>query len=111
MCKKNDGLKVICPICNQVISDFEEYISDPCEHVLLIYTDAVCGEFVHIGAGMETVASEMEYSVEEGDYDYLSDAMKHYEQLYPECIMVETETEGMSCGPCSNTEYVLIKGQ
>ena len=55
-----------CPVCNKVISDFDQIIHDfddegsgPCEHVMLTYVDILSGEFVYIGAGAAHIAKEI----------------------------------------------------
>ena len=54
MSNDNDNETVVrCPVCNKVISDFDNGLSDPCEHVMLIYIDAISDEFVHSGEGSE----------------------------------------------------------
>jgi uncharacterized Zn finger protein (UPF0148 family) len=98
--------KVICPVCEQVISDFEAGESNPCEHVLLIYSDICGNEFVHTHASMQETASEMEKKYMEDDV-YLDDLMKEYAEEHGHEIL-EMVTSGMACGPCSNTEYVMV---
>jgi len=99
---------VRCPVCNQVISDFDNGISSPCEHVMLIYTDACSGGFVHCGDGAEELEQKMEEKYEEDDTN-LNEQMEEFANESPDHILLEMTTCGMSCGPCSSTEYLLIK--
>jgi DNA repair exonuclease SbcCD ATPase subunit len=107
MSKDNETV-VRCPVCNQVISDFENGISDPCEHVMLICIDACGGEFVHVGDGAEELEKKMEEKYED-DYTDLNEQMEKFAEESDDHEMLEMTTYGMSCGPCSGTEYILVK--
>lgn len=105
--------KIICPVCSQVVSDFEEGISDPCEHVLIIYTDILSGEFVHVAEGAEEVAATImaKYDLDGEDGDKgLDELIAEYAEANGHEV-VELTTYGMSCGPCSSTEYIMFKGE
>jgi len=103
--------KVICPVCDHVITDFEEGISDPCEHVMVTYVDILNGEFVHVGD--EELAEELmaQYTyLEENECDQsLDEIMEAYANEHEGYEVTSLTTSGLACGPCSSTEYHLIK--
>ena len=107
--------KVICPVCNHVITDMEECVNDPCEHVVLTYVDILNGEFVH--EGDEQIAKELlekyNYEPEDEDEEWddksLDELMEEYANEHDDYVTIELTTSGLSCGPCSSTEYHLIK--
>lgn len=101
--------KVICPVCDQVITDFDEGISDPCEHVILSYVDMLSGEFVHVGAGAEKIAEKMLVIYEEDDDADLIDQMEAYVRENDGYDVISLTTSGLACGPVSSTESHLIK--
>jgi hypothetical protein len=107
-----EDTKIICPVCEHVISDFDEGVFDPCEHVMLSYTDACTGEFVHVGKGFKEIAEEMEAKFADWDsdeYAEINELMEKYAEENKGFELSEMTTYGMACGPCSNTEYHLIK--
>ena len=104
--------KVICPVCKQVVLDFEECINEPCEHVMLIYTDALNCEFVHEDDSMEKDAKKMVAKYVSGEEDKSLDMlMEEYVEKNADLdlVILEMTTYGMACGPCSNTDYVMFK--
>lgn len=105
--------KVICPVCNQVITDFEEGISDPCEHVMVSYVDMLNGELVHVGENAKAVEQEImtkyNYSYENDLDESIDELLKAFASDHDGYEVLELTTYGMSCGPCSSTEYHLIK--
>jgi len=104
---------IICPVCKQVVSDFDEGINDPCEHVMLIYTDCCSDEFVHVGNSAEDIAEGLmanyEYQTDNELDTSLPELMQAYAEDEEDVIVLELTTSGMSCGPCSSTEYVMFK--
>lgn len=107
---EDDESRVICPICNQVVLDYETSENNPCEHVMLIYTDALNDEFVYESEEMTDVANEMiaEYEKRDGD-DSLDILMEEYASNRADIMILEMTTSGMACGPCSNTDYIMFK--
>jgi len=105
-----------CPVCDHVISDFNEGISDPCDHVILTYVDMLNGEFVYVADTDE--AKEIEESII-SHYEYLmdNDADESLDELMQSFVdengdsyeVIEMTTSGLACGPVSSTEYHLIK--
>jgi len=99
--------KVKCPICGKVILDMDDGESNPCKHIKLIYSDS-CGQIVHTSDDLEKDGSDMSEKMSdlEADYDIMT--------LLEECAkkhnleICEVTTSGMSCGPCSNTDYYLV---
>jgi hypothetical protein len=106
----NEESQIICPVCDQVISDFNEGETNPCEHVMLTYVDMLNGDFVHVGAGAEKIAEDMlvKYDGDEAGY-CLEELMEAYVGEHDGFVVISLTTYGMSCGPCSSTEYNLIK--
>jgi len=109
---------VTCPVCDHIISDIYEGVSDPCEHVMLTYVDICGGEFVYVGVGKggEKIEEELmgKYGeMMEDDYEgedlSLSELMEAYAYKHKGYEVIELTTSGLSCGPCSSTEYHLIK--
>lgn len=104
-----------CPVCDQVISDFEEGVSDPCEHVMLTYVDMLNGEFVHVGNCDEAakieedIISKYEYLMEHDADESLDELMAAYADENDGYEVIEMTTSGLACGPVSSTEYHLIK--
>lgn len=102
---------VVCPVCNHVITDFDEGVSDPCEHVVVSYVDICGGEFVH--EGDEKIAEEImdhyHYLEDHDDYVSLDELMEQYAEENERFEVVSLTTYGLSCGHCSSTEYHLIK--
>ena len=109
----NEESQIICPVCDQVISDFDEGETNPCEHVMLTYVDMLNGELVHVGDGAEQIEKEIMSSyndAEENEVETSLDAlMKGYVEMHDGYEVLELTTYGMSCGPCSSTEYNQIK--
>ena len=99
---------VRCPVCNQVISDFDEGVSNPCAHVMLIFTDIISGEFVHCGDGAEELEQKMEKAYQDDDIE-LNEQMAKFADENDDHVLLEMTTSGMGCGPCSSTEYILVK--
>ena len=102
--------KVICPVCNRVVTDFDEGIHNPCEHVFLMYTDALNGEFIHTGKGASKVELELlkKYGESDGDMD-LSELMEEFANASDKHTILTLTTSGMACGPVSNTDYIMFK--
>ena len=107
MNKDNDTV-VRCPVCNKIVSDFECCISDPCEHVMLIYTDTINDEFVHEHDDMDNIFPDMVKKYEEEDIP-LNEQMEEFADDKENYIVKEMTTYGMGCGPCSSTESILFK--
>jgi len=105
--------KVICPVCEHVITDFDEEISDPCEHVMLTYVDTLNGEFVHSAKEAEDLEKEMlaryAHLEETGEDKTLDELMQTYADENEGFEVIELTTYGLACGPVSSTEYHLIK--
>ena len=102
--------QVICPVCKQIVLDFDEGENDPCEHVMLMYTDSLNDEFVYIDDEAEDIAEEMIAQYEDSDGDDMLDVLiTNYANEHEDYEIVELTTSGMSCGPCGNTDYVLFK--
>ena len=107
--------QVICPVCNHVVSDFDENAGyhDPCEHAVLIYTDILSGEFVH--EGDEALAKTLvdKYDLDEDDENWedktLDELMADFVAKNPVYKIVSLTTYGMACGPTSSTEFVMFK--
>ena len=106
--EKDNETVVRCPVCNKVISDFDNGISDPCIHVMLIYIDAISDEFVHSGEGSEEIEKQMLEKYEE-ECVYLNEQMEEFADNNNNYIVLEMTTYGMCCGPSSGTEYILVK--
>jgi len=98
-----------CPVCNAKLFDFENPDEVcACKHVKLYYTDALNDEFVHVGNGMEEVADNIIAKYVE---DFDEGIEVHMEKLVKKNKNYEiftVTTSGMACGPCSNTDYILI---
>jgi len=103
--------QVICPVCKHVITDFEEGVSDPCEHVMLTYVDMLNGEFVHVHNDFEGIAEDMLEKAEDYDnYDVsIEELLEQYVAENKNFIVEILTTYGMACGPCSSSEYHLIR--
>ena len=102
--------KIICPVCKEVVLDIDkgEDGFNPCDHVMLVYTDALSFEFIHIDESMESVAKDMIEKSEEDDV-FLYKLMLDFAMKHDNYEIIELTTSGMSCGPCGNTDYVMFK--
>ena len=108
----DEDYKVICPVCDHVISDFEEGKSDPCEHVVLIYTGLLNGEFVYIGDNYNEIADGLIeiYEGQDGEDDKeLDELMEEYIENNKGYEILTMTTSGLACGPCSSTEYIMVR--
>lgn len=101
-----------CPICDQVICNGEESLDVlACEHILMIYSDMV-GSTCYTHPDMVKVEKEFDKKMEDNydrDEDLINftDLMEEYAKLNSHEIYTIT-TSGMCCGPCSNTDYIMI---
>ncbi len=112
----NEDAILKCPVCDHVISDFENAVSDPCKHVMLTYVDILSGEFVHVGDTdeaqeiEESIISNYEYLMENDADESLDELMEAFaDENDGEYTVIQMTTSGMACGPSSSTEYNLIK--
>ena len=103
----SEETRVECPVCQQVVSDFEEGISDPCEHVFLIYLDSI-GEIVHSSDNADEAIAEFERRYKEDDESYEDMIEEYCDDSNGTYDWLAITTSGMSCGPCSSTEYIVF---
>jgi len=110
---ENENNKAVCPVCGFVITDFENEVSEPCEHVMATYVD-ICGEeFTHVHDDFRSEAEKME--IRANDWDHpdgevcLLDLMQGFVESHDGYEIIELTTHGMACGPASTSEYNLIK--
>ena len=105
--------KIICPVCKELVLDINKVDKgedgfNPCNHVMLVYTDALSFEFIHIDESMESVAKDMIEKSAEDDV-FLNELMNDFAMKHDNYEIIELTTSGMSCGPCGNTDYVMFK--
>jgi hypothetical protein len=107
--------KIECPVCKQVISDFDEGETNPCEHVMLTYVDICNGEFVYSAKeaeeleGLLVARYEHYYESDDCEDRELNEVMVEYADENEGYVVIDLTTYGCACGPCSSTEYNLIK--
>jgi hypothetical protein len=109
---ENNMCKSICPVCDHVISDFEEGINDPCEHVMLTYVDLVGDEFCFVHSSFVDIAKEMidkATDIESEELVTVEECIEKYANENDGFEVIEMSTSGMACGPVFVTEYNLIK--
>lgn len=118
---KDDFSKVKCPVCGKIIIKDEEYYGE-CPHVVLTYSD-LANDFGYIDASLIDLVDEMEEKVkkryereEAGDDDIeleyinIPDLMFEFTQKSDnQYELISCFSEGLACGPISNTDYILFR--
>ncbi len=97
---------IICPVCKQVVANYDESEIDYCKHVVAVYVGAAGGFDMVKGKKMEKL-TEKWLADEDGD---IGELMEEYAKKNG--LKFETNTtSGMCCVPVSFTDYYLFKGK
>lgn len=105
---ENEDKYVKCPVCKEVVLDFENFETSYCEHVLLSGTSLLSYEFDYIARGMKKIANKMIAESKNGEKS-LEELVEEYKDNNKNLEMASITTSGMACGPVSSTNYVLFK--
>lgn len=108
MTKRYDNFEEIrCPVCNEVIVDGEDFYGF-CPHVVVSYSD-MAGEFIYVNDALYEIAEEMDKKLESEEYSNMEDILIEFVDTHDEYVLLTYYSEGIACGPVSNTDYVIFK--
>jgi len=106
----DDNTKLSCPVCGQIISDYDEGSTNPCEHVAMTYVDILPDQFLYVQKDHMKLAMYMIKLYKSPEMDIpIEDSIDEFVQSNDNYTVVSLRTSGLSCGPCSCIEYNLIK--
>lgn len=108
MTKRYDNFEEIrCPVCNEVIVDEEDFYGF-CPHVVISYSD-MAGEFIYVNDALYEIADEMDKKLANEEYSNMEDILIEFVETHDEYVLLTFYSEGIACGPVSNTDYVIFK--